>query len=218
MLAKRVAAASQDLLEVDAAEWQEAPLETISTAQTPIANQPNEYLKVSWQDRDFGVVKEVRVRALHNGLRIFFHLEWDDSIPNYSITEDTVFADGAGVLFPLHGDADIATMGSVDQPVNAWYWRPDFDDQPKNVTGGGVGFAQWLASNASLASRSRWADGVWQLVIGRPFTVAESADDAVPLEPGKKVKVGFAVWEGSVGERAGFKAFTEEWRELEIEA
>jgi DMSO reductase family type II enzyme heme b subunit len=172
---------------------------------------------VSWQDREFGVVKEVRVRALHNGLRIFFRLEWDDPSPDYGITEDTIFADGAGVLFPLRGDADIANMGSVDQPVNGWYWRPDFDDQPKNVTGGGVGFAQWL-DNGSLSSTSRWADGIWRLVIGRPFAVPESADEAVPLEPGKKVKVGFAIWEGSVGERAGFKSFTEEWRELEIEA
>ncbi len=62
------------------------------------------------------------------------------------------------------------------------------------------------------------AIGVWRLVIGRPFSVPESAEEAVPLEPGKKVKVGFAVWEGSIGERAGFKAYSQEWRELEIEA
>lgn len=217
MLAKKVAAASQNLLDIDAAEWQEAPLETIVTVPTPIENQPNDYLKVSWQDREFGVVKELRVRALHNGLRIFFHLEWDDPNPDYRITEDTLFADGAGILFPLLGDADIANMGSVDQTVNAWYWRADFDDQPKNVTGGGIGSSQWLG-NGSLSARSRWSDGVWRLVIGRPFAVPESADEAVPLEPGKKVKVGFSVWEGSVGERAGFKAFSEEWRELEIEA
>jgi DMSO reductase family type II enzyme heme b subunit len=217
MLVKRVAAASQSLLDVDAGAWQEAPLETIATAPTPIENQPNDYLKVTWQDRDFGVVKEVRVRALHNGLRIFFRLEWDDPSPDYRVSDDTVFADAAGILFPFLGDADIANMGSVDQPVNAWYWRADSDDQPVNVTGGGVGAAQRLV-NGSLFATSRWADGVWRLVMGRPFVVPESADEAVPLEPGKKVKVGFAVWEGSVGERAGFKAFSEEWRELEIEA
>ncbi len=217
MLAKRIAAASKNLLDPDAAEWQEAPLEVIATAPTPIANQPNDYLKISWENREFGVVKEVRVRVLHNGLRIFIRLEWDDATPNYRITEDTVFADGAAILFPLRGDADITTMGSVDQRVNAWYWRPDFDDQPKNVTGGGVGESQWLEAG-SLSAKSRWADGVWRLVIGRPFAVPESADEAVPLEPGKKVKVGFAIWEGSVGERAGFKAFSQEWRELEIES
>jgi len=217
MLAKRITAASKNLLDPDAAEWQEAPLDVIGMAATPIANQPNDYLKISWENREFGVVKELRVRALHNGLRIFFRLEWDDPTPNYRITEDTVFADGAGILFPLRGDADITTMGSVDQKVNAWYWRADFGDQPKNVTGGGVGASQWL-EGGSLSAKSRWADGVWRLVIGRPFAVPESADEAVPLEPGKKVKVGFAIWEGSVGERAGFKAFSQEWRELEIES
>jgi DMSO reductase family type II enzyme heme b subunit len=217
MLAKKVAAASQNLLDPEAAEWQEAPLETIATAPAPIDNQPNDYLKARGQDWEFGVVKELRVRALHNGLRIFFRMEWDDPNPDYRITEDTLFSDGASILFPLRGDADIATMGSVDQPVNAWYWRADFDDQPKNVTSSGVGSAQWL-DGGSLSAKSRWADGIWRLVIGRPFVVPESADEAIPLEPGKKVKVGFAIWEGSTGERAGFKAFTEEWRELEIEA
>jgi DMSO reductase family type II enzyme heme b subunit len=217
MLVKRVAAASKNLLDPNAAEWQEAPLETIATAATPIANQPNDYLKISWQGRQFGVVTELRVRALHNGMRIFFRLEWDDPIPNYRVTDDTVFTDGAGILFPLRGDADVTTMGSVDQPVNAWFWRADFDDQPKNVTAGGVGTSQRL-DGGSLSAKSQWADGVWRLVIGRPFSVPESADEAVPLEPGKKVKVGFAVLEGSVGERAGFKAFSQEWRELEIES
>jgi DMSO reductase family type II enzyme heme b subunit len=217
MLVKKVAVASQNLLDPEAAEWQEAPLETIATAPTPIANQPNDYLKTSWENREFGAVKELRVRALHNGLRIFFRLEWDDANPDYRITEDTLFADSAGILFPLRGDADIATMGSVDQTVNAWHWRADFDDQPKNVTSGGVGSAKRLATS-SLFAKSQWADGIWRLVMGRPFSVPESAEEAVPLEPGKKVKVGFAVWEGSIGERAGFKAFSQEWRELEIEA
>ena len=69
-----------------------------------------------------------------------------------------------------------------------------------------------------MSAKSRWADGVWRLVIGRPFTVPESADEAVSLEPGKKVKVASPSWRGSVGERAGFKAFSQEWRDLEIES
>src|SRR3972149_2268821 len=149
MLAKRVAAASQTLLDPGAAEWPAAPLETIATVPPPIANQPNEYRKTSWENREFGAVKELRVRALHNGLRIFFRMEWDDPNPDHRITEDTLFADGAGVLFPLRGNADIATMGSVDQTVDAWFWRADFDDQPKNVISGGVGNAKRLA-NGSL--------------------------------------------------------------------
>ena len=81
MLAKKVAVASKNLLDPDAAEWQEAPLDIIAMAATPIANQPNDYLKISWENRQFGVVKELRVRVLHNGLRIFFRLEWDRSHP-----------------------------------------------------------------------------------------------------------------------------------------
>ena len=46
----------------------------------------------------------------------------------------------------------------------------------------------------------------------------EYKDEAVQLAPGGAVKIGFAVWEGSNGERAGVKSFSKEWRELALEA
>jgi DMSO reductase family type II enzyme heme b subunit len=38
------------------------------------------------------------------------------------------------------------------------------------------------------------------------------------LSPGQRAKVAFGVWQGSNAERAGLKAVTLEWQELEIEA
>lgn len=185
-------------------------------APTPIDQQPTEFLRTAWADATYGAVTELRVRAAHNGVRLFFHLEWDDPTQDTQITDIDVFTDGAGILFPLRGDAAIESMGSVDQPVNAWYWRADFGDEPKNVTSGGTGNSVRYEAG-SLEVRSRWSDAKWTVVFGRPFTIEESPDIAVPLTPGKAAKVGFAVWEGSNGERGGFKAFSEEWQELEIE-
>lgn len=216
MIAHKLNVPSRRLQDPAAAEWRRLRQGRLALAPTPIDQQPTEFLRTSWADATYGAITELRVRAAHNGVRLFFHLEWDDPTQDTQITDIDVFTDGAGILFPLRGDAAIESMGSVDQPVNAWYWRADFGDEPKNVTSGGTGNSVRYDAG-SLEVRSRWSDEKWTVVFGRPFTIEESPDIAVPLEPGKATKVGFAVWEGSSGERGGFKAFSEEWQELEIE-
>ena len=67
-----------------------------------------------------------------------------------------------------------------------------------------------------LEAGAQYADGEWAVVIARPLAVR--GDAAVPLAPGQKGKVGFAVWQGSDRERAGLKAVTLDWQPLEIEA
>ncbi len=67
-------------------------------------------------------------------------------------------------------------------------------------------------------TQSTWGNGAWAVVFARPLAVPELKDEAVQLAPGKPVKIGFAVWEGSNGERAGVKSFSKEWRELTLEA
>ena len=67
-------------------------------------------------------------------------------------------------------------------------------------------------------TKSLFGQDAWSIVFIRPLAVPEQKDEAVQLAPGKAVKVGFAVWEGSNGERAGLKSFSKEWRELALEA
>jgi DMSO reductase family type II enzyme heme b subunit len=40
----------------------------------------------------------------------------------------------------------------------------------------------------------------------------------VALAPGAVSKIAFAVWQGSDQERAGLKAFSPDWQELELDA
>jgi DMSO reductase family type II enzyme heme b subunit len=105
-------------------------------------------------------------------------------------------------------------MGSKDFPTNSWYWRPDFEEKPKNQVAHGLSTSLYT-EQTSIVSVSEWKGGIWEVVMGRPMKVQE---EAVNLLPGLKTAIGIAVWEGGNGERGGVKAFSKEWRGLVIDA
>jgi len=213
MLAKKVTAEAKVLLDPTAPAWDQVPAETIAMGGTPLAQQPSRYIRTAWSDRPIGSVRSLAVRSAHNGAEVFFLLEWQDDTQNTDYVGRD-FPDGAGILFPLKGDAPLDTMGSESQPVNAWFWRADSEDGAKNVTASGIGSVE-ESEKSSIATRAQWKDGTWRVVFGRPLTVA--GNQSAALEAGKSVKVAFAVWEGSSGERAGIKSFSKHWRELTLE-
>ncbi len=219
MLCKKVTGTREQLLDPQAAAWRDAiAQELLQMAATPLANQPSEYIKASRNEREIGKVRNLVVQAVHNGSDIFFHLTWEDASKDAEISDINRFADGCGVLMPLNGgDPPIDEMGSQKAPVNAWFWRADFDDQPRNTIAHGLGTTEFT-KRCAIATRSFWANGAWAVVFTRPLAVPEQQDETVQLAPGRTVKIGFAVWEGSNGERAGVKSFSKEWRDLEIEA
>lgn len=71
-----------------------------------------------------GTVQTLTARALHDGSRLYFLLEWSDAEPNDTVNGFEEFADAAAVQFP--GDASKLTppftMGGPDAPVNIWQW------------------------------------------------------------------------------------------------
>lgn len=213
MLAKKVTAEAKVLLDPAASAWDSVPAETIAMGGTPLAQQPSRYIRTAWSDRPIGSVRSLTVRAGHNGKEAFFLLEWRDNTQNTDYVGRD-FPDGAGILFPLKEDAPLKTMGSESQPVNAWFWRADFEDGAKNITASGIGTVE-ESEKSSIAARAQWKDGTWRVVFARPLTVA--GDQAVALEAGKSIKVAFAIWEGSSGERAGIKSFSKQWQELTLE-
>ncbi len=217
MQVKRVAVSTEDLLDAQAAVWAQAEELVLDMLATSIALQPTEYVQKVFASRPYGEVTPVRVRSLHNGDAMFVRVEWSEPNPTKEINDITDFADGCGVLFPVAGDAVITEMGSVSQPVNAWYWRADLNDKPISVTGTGRGTTIRYTTNPVVA-RSNWGDGVWQVVLGRPFVVAEPHRRMIALKPGAAVKAGFAVWRGTNQERAGIKAYSPSWNDLSIEA
>lgn len=217
MQCKKVTASRDRLLDPAAAEWEGIEGESLKLDATPLANQPSEYIKASRDERQIGKVRNLMVQAAHDGRDIFFRLSWEDPDKNVEITDNDVFPDGCGVLIPLNGgDPPIDEMGSKDDPVNAWFWRADFEDKALNTVAEGLGTTKF-SERSFVEAKSLWGNGAWSVVLVRLLAVPEQKDESVQLAPGAKVKVGFAVWEGSNGERAGVKSFSKEWRELELE-
>jgi DMSO reductase family type II enzyme heme b subunit len=209
----RIAADTIELLEPGASQWAPVAPETLALSPTPILSQPSAYVQAVWKDGDYGVTRQVSVQAAHNGESIFFRLSWPDATKDDSIADTNAFADAAAVLFPEKGDAPLTSMGSPDQPVFAWLWRPDLEE-PYQVSAQGIGSSQRLTGKG-IAARSRHNGDGWTVVISRRLS---GKGAGLLLAPGATGKVAFAVWQGSEKERGGLKAVTLEWQPLEIEA
>jgi DMSO reductase family type II enzyme heme b subunit len=151
---------------------------------------------------------------VHNGDSIYFHLSWEDPEANDGISNTDEFADAAAVLLPVNGDAPLMSMGSPQQPVNAWYWRPDLES-PYTVFAEGTGSTR-RSTDGSLKAAGIHRDGRWLVVLRR--TLQAEGDGHVQLAAGTTSKAAFAVWQGANQERGGLKATTQEWQPLELES
>jgi DMSO reductase family type II enzyme heme b subunit len=210
--AVRVAASKEELLKLDSPEWTKAKEYNLETATTPLANQPSPYIKATRDEKELGKVSSVKIKTLHNGKEIFFRLQWESKDANLRIGDLNIFPDGVSLLFPMKDDVEcpIKEMGTPDSPTNAWYWRADFDNQPKNQISEGLSTSLY-SDTSSIVANSSWENGVWTVVMGRAFEVSE---EAIKLSVGAKKSIGVAAWEGAAGERGGVKAFSKEWRDL----
>lgn len=209
-----VSASDQQLLDPQSRAWAGVEAARVALDPTPLIAQPSHYIQAKWEQQGYGGLKALGVRSAHDGQRIYFHLEWADQSKDDSISDTDRFPDAAAVLFPVAGDAPLQSMGSPQQPVNAWYWRPDLES-PYDITAQGTGTTR-RSGNADLAAAGVHHNGAWSVVVRR--TMTSPASDRVSLAPGASVRVAFAVWQGANQERGGLKAVTLEWQPLEIEA
>ncbi len=212
--AQRVEAADSALIDPAGSEWRSAPSTRLSLEPTPLISQPSAYVQAKWETIDYGAIGNVSVQALHNDGGIFFRLQWNDATENDDIRDTDQFTDAAAVLFPVKEDAPLTSMGSPDEPVNAWYWRPDMET-PFSVTSEGTS-TTIRTIDPNLRGNGAHTGGAWAVVIGRALQSA--GDGYVQLTAGEEGKVAFAVWQGGNDERAGLKAVTLEWQPLELEA
>lgn len=214
MLVKKVSFSAKSLLDSASPEWEKVQTKRVRMSNTPLDRQPSEYVKLVGDGWDYGMTTQLWVKAMHNGKEIFFLLEWQDGTRDVSL--DDGFPDGAGMLFPLKSDAPIDTMGSKQEPVNAWYWRAD-KEGGRNITAQGLGSTQETANSrtkSQILTQALWKDDRWRLIMARALSVD---DTAIQFEPGGTYKVGFAVWQGSNQERAGLKSFSNGWLDLLLE-
>lgn len=211
--AARISAGDEALLDPVSREWDPLPQSRLTLEPTPITAQPSHYIQQKWKEAPYGLIDKLIVRAAHNGERLYFHLSWADDTNDESVQNSDQFTDAAAVLFPVSGDAPLQSMGSPQAPVNAWYWRPDFEG-PVTITAQGTGSTS-RTEDPELGAAGKRVPGSWSVVLRR--RLASSSPEYVTLAPGTSSKVGFAVWQGSNQERGGLKSVTLDWEPLEIE-
>ncbi len=212
--ARRVEAADSALIDPAGDEWQGAPATSLSLNPTPLISQPSVYVQAKWENTEYGATGNLSVQALHNNNGIFFRLQWADATEDDDIRDTDQFTDAAAVLFPVKEDASLSSMGSADQPVHAWYWRPDMET-PFSVTSMGTGSTRRTV-DPNLRGNGAHQGGSWAVVIGR--ALQPPGDGYAQLAAGATAKVAFAGRQGGNRERAGLKAVTLVWQPLELEA
>ena len=197
--------------------WGATKPEAVPLIATPIGLQPNTTIQVSWMPpKNIGATTGVEAAAIHDGETIAFRLAWEDEQENGEIGDITGFPDACGVLFPAVTGAIVSTMGAPGLGVNAWYWRADEDGRGRQVVAEGLGTTRTVDVEL-VRGRGAWKDGRWQVVISRSMRI-QTSELVAQLEPGQTTGFAVAVWEGSNSERAGIKAYSGEWRELQLEA
>jgi DMSO reductase family type II enzyme heme b subunit len=211
---KRVAATSQKLLEVDGAAWAGLGGIGIDLVPAPVTMAASASSQMALS-QGHGKVRRVEARLAHNGETLSVRLSWQDAQRDDRIEDLDRFADGAAVMFPLLEDANPLTMGDAQQPVNAWLWKAD-REEPFDVIARGYSTSQRRPSSSSkLAASALYRDGEWHLVFQRPLQ--PGSGEFARFAPGQAAKIAFAIWEGSNAERAGQKAISGAFVDLELE-
>jgi steroid C-25 hydroxylase gamma subunit len=216
VLARKTAIDLKTLDDPDAAAWSGADGASVELAPTPLALQPSAYLAKTERARPVGRVKQVRVRSLHDGSQIAFHLEWEDAAREDTIADNDAFPDAAALLFPLREDAPLMTMGSEEKPVAAWHWRADRPEHARCNVAQGLGTTR-VVDEGSVATTASWREGRWRLVFRRPLRVPGAENEVIQIEVGDTLQVAFGVWEGGNGERGGLKSFSPGWHPVTLE-
>jgi complex iron-sulfur molybdoenzyme family reductase subunit gamma len=165
----------------------------------------------AWSDRPYGTLAAVQVGCVHDGRRVAFRLEWTD--PSEDLAVGDAVPDAAAIALPVRGEPQLATMGAPEAPIHALHWIAG-QAGVRSVLATGIGSSR-PGPDVQGAARGHWKDGAWRAVISRSF---DAPADAAPLAPGGVSRIGFAIWDGAKGERAGIKAFSIDWLDLELEA
>ncbi|MDQ7843963.1 MAG: ethylbenzene dehydrogenase-related protein [Armatimonadota bacterium] len=76
-----------------------------------------------------GTVKEVRLRALHDGRTLFLELSWADATANTADRRQREFTDAVALQFPVQpGTLPNPFMGDARHPVNIWQWKASWQE------------------------------------------------------------------------------------------
>lgn len=207
MKSRRVASI-KNYLDPSSTAWDGIKVEHIPLSPTPVGLQPTEYIRNAWSSRPYGQVPLLDVSTVHDGELLALRLKWESGQK-----QDSEFPDSAAVAFPVRGKPTLALMGAKDAPIHILHWS-DGKDGVRSVLATGIG-SSGPGPEVRRSAKAARKDGTLQVVITRALG---SGSGVAALVPGKKIGVGFALWNGGNQERAGIKAFSIDWTELVLDA
>ena len=198
----------KNYLSPGSAYWARVPAAHIEMMPTPLQMQPTEYIRKSWETKQYGQDQKLEIASVHDGETWAVRATWKGSGPGV-----TDFPDAMAIALPVRNNPVLALMGAKDAPIHYLRWSAD-KKEVLSLLATGIGLS---APGPEIKRTAQVVtDGpIWQLVITRAMGVGK---DIAPLTAGKKTGVGFALWRGANEERAGIKAFSIDWTELELEA
>ncbi len=164
----------------NAAAWSSAPPATF-----PMSPQ------VHWQNRIQEVtVKDVIVRALHDGKQVAVLVEYTDPTPDPDDAAALEFMVGDKKAHFAHGQPMLQVEGG---PVNIWFWK---NKTAKAVDMNAKGFGTLKAQeHQDVKAKGIYSNGTWKVVFSRDLSTGHAEED-VQITPGQFISIAFAVWDG----------------------
>jgi DMSO reductase family type II enzyme heme b subunit len=164
----------------NAAAWSSAPPATF-----PMSPQ------VHWQNRIQEVtVKDVIVRALHDGKQVAVLVEYADPTQDPDDAAALEFMVGDKKAHFAHGQPMLQVEGG---PVNIWFWK---NKTAKAVDMNAKGFGTLKAQeHQDVKAKGIYSNGTWKVVFSRDLSTGHAEED-VQITPGQFISIAFAVWDG----------------------
>lgn len=171
----------------NAAAWSSAVPATFP--MSPQVHWPNRIQEVT--------VKDVAVRALHDGKQVTFLLEYSDPSQDPDDAAAFEFMVGDKKAHFAHGQPMLQVEGG---PVNIWFWK---NKTNKAVDMSAKGFGTLKPQeHQDVNAKGVYSNGTWKVVFSRTLST-DHPDEDVQITPGQFISIAFAVWDGrkdAVGE------------------
>jgi mono/diheme cytochrome c family protein len=137
---------------------------------------------------------------------------------------DTLYPNMSVDLYPFEkagpGSRQHTPENQPDEFLTARAAGNQLADASRDFTGGNLqarGFGTLTMRprvSQVVSARGTWKDGAWTVVLRRPMKVDPQA--GLPLAPGQKLSIAFAIWDGAAGDRNGQKLISV-WHDLQLE-
>jgi DMSO reductase family type II enzyme heme b subunit len=147
--------------------------------------------QVHWQNRiQEATVKDVKIRALHDGTQVAFLLEYADPTQDPDDAAALEFMVGDKKAHFAHGQPMAQVEGG---PVNIWFWK-NKENKAVDMSAKGFGTLKPQA-HQDVKGKGVYANGTWKVVFSRPLAT-EHPDEDAQVKPGEFINIAFAVWDG----------------------